>query len=253
MKTTLLTLSFLTSFPSLFSQKDYVKDYHLDRDIYAFNISHRGKMKYEPLNSSRIDEAGGGWLLPGRFDWIMPGEGQYGYSEGTGLLTGFYPNPIPTAGLLELGYGWMFNNAKAVLKSKENNRTVTFQYGMGVGFGFRIFRLASQNDADLYGLLWPEFSSIISIGDRIELIPKYIFNPIYSGNEIRLRTGTELMLIYRIVGGFSATVRLTNETFRFGEEYTTDKISLSGKAVSRSMQLGFAINIADYVKKFSRD
>jgi hypothetical protein len=253
MKTTLITLFFLTSLPSLFSQKDLVKDYHLDRNIYVFNISHTGKMKYEPLNGNRINEAGGGWFLPGRFDWIMPDEGMYAYSEGTGLLAGFYPNPIPTAGLLELGYGWMFNNAKAGLKTKEKSRSVTFQYGMGVGVGFRIFRLSSQNDADLYGALWPEFTSIISVGDKIELIPKYIFNPIYSGNEIRLRTGTELMLIYRIIGGFSATVRLTNETFRFGEGYTTDKISLSGRAVSRSMQLGFAINIADYVHKFSRD
>lgn len=253
MKTTIISLVILASFHSLFSQKDWVRDYHLDRDIYAFNIGHKGKMKYEPLNSSRIDEAGGGWFLPGRFDWIMPMEGQYAYSEGTALLSGFYPNPLPTAGLLELGYGWMFNNKKAKKKTEEKNRFVTVQYGMGVGFGFRMFWMESENKGDLYGLLWPEFSSIISIGNRLDLLTKYIFNPIYSGNEVRLRTGTEVMAIYRLLGGFSLTFRVTNETFRFGDGYTTDKLALSGKAVSRSFQFGFAINIGDKIPKYSRD
>lgn len=73
---------------------------------------------------------------------------------------------------------------------------------MGVGFGFRQFYLESKKEGTLYGLLWPEFSSIISVGDRLEIVPKLIFNPIFSGNEWGLRTGSEAMVIYRLMGKF---------------------------------------------------
>lgn len=82
-----------------------------------------------------------------------------------------------------------------------------------------------------------------SIGTRLELVPKFIIHPIYSGKEWGLRTGTEVMAVYRLLGGFSATLRLTRERFRFGDSFTTDTGSFNGKAVASTFQLGFAINI----------
>lgn len=53
---------------------DYIKDFHLDEDIYCFNISHTGKLNYNPLNEPEINEKGGLLFCPGRFDWIMPSD-----------------------------------------------------------------------------------------------------------------------------------------------------------------------------------
>ncbi|MEN9459888.1 MAG: hypothetical protein RL135_2516 [Bacteroidota bacterium] len=228
---------------------DYIKDFHLDEDIYCFNISHTGKLNYNPLNEPEINERGGLLFCPGRFDWIMPSDGSYAYSEGTGIMSLVLGSPLPTSGFLEMGYGWMFNNKRA----SKSNKFVTVQYGMGVGFGFRQFYLESKKEGTLYGLLWPEFSSIISVGDRLEIVPKLIFNPIFSGNEWGLRTGSEAMFIYRLMGKFSLTGRVMRESFNFNEKFDTDKGEFSGKAKSTSFQFGFAINVSSLKSKYKRD
>lgn len=228
---------------------NYINDYHLDNDLFCFNITHTGRINYKPLNNPEINEKGGLLICPGRFDWIMPADGSYAYSEASGLTSSFFGSPVPTAGFLEMGYGWMFNNKSA---SKSNNY-VTVQYGMGVGFGFRQFYLESINEGTLYGVLWPEFSSIISVGDRLEIVPKFIFNPIYSGQGWGLRTGTEAMFIYRLLGRFSLTFRAMRETINFNESYKTDKGEFSGKSKSSSFQFGFAINVPSYKSKYKRD
>jgi hypothetical protein len=228
---------------------DYRRDFHLDEDIYCFNISHTEKLNYKPLNVPEINESGGLFFCPGRFDWIMPSDGAYAYSEGTGIMSIVLGNPLPSSGFLEMGYGWMFNNKKA----SKSTKFVTVQYGMGVGFGFRQFYLKREKEGTLYGILWPEFSSIISVGDRLEIVPKLIFNPLYSGNEWGLRTGSEAMFIYRLMGKFSLTGRVMRESFNFNEKFNTDKGSFSGKAKSSSLQIGFAITIPSLVSKFKRD
>lgn len=250
-KLSIVLLFLLSCLARLAAQKstDYRKDYHLDEDIYCFNISHTGKLNYKPLNEPEINEKGGLLICPGRFDWIMPSDGTYAYSEGTGIMSLVLGSPLPTSGFLEMGYGWMFNNKRA---SKSNNY-VTVQYGMGVGFGFRQFYLESVKEGSLYGVLWPEFSSIISVGDRLEIVPKLIFNPIYSGKEWGLRTGAEAMFIYRLMGKFSLTGRVMRESFNFNEKFETDKGSFSGKAKSTSLQLGFAIAVPSLVSKYKRD
>lgn len=234
----LIACSFLS-----FTQEKKNTRYHLDSDIYAFNISHMGRIKYSPNNLPTDINSGGSFILPGRFDWIMPGDGRYGYSEGTGLVSQFYKSRIPAAGFLELGLGWMFNNTKASVNTAVKDRFITFQYGMGLGLGIRLLYNETDDNGVLFGVVWPEFTSITSIGTRLELIPKFIIHPIYSGKEWGLRTGTEVMAVYRLLGGFSATLRLTRERFRFGDSFTTDTGSFNGKAVASTFQLGFAINI----------
>lgn len=243
MKKTLLYLVVIALFiDQAFAQKkDKKRDYHLDRDIYAFNVSHTGNLSYSPIGEPAISSSGGLMICPGRFDWIMPDEGQYGYSEGSGLLSSVLGVPIPTAGFLEMGYGWMFNNNK----TKSKSRYVSIQYGMGIGFGFRQFWVEPQNTGTLYGVLWPEFSGIISIGNRLEIVPKFIFNPLYSGKEWGLRTGTEAMFIYRAAGPLSVTCRLVRERINFNEKWETDGKGFSGIAKTGSMQLGIAINVAN--------
>jgi hypothetical protein len=228
---------------------EYRKDHHLDEDIYCFNISNIGKLNYKPLNQPEINERGGLFFCPGRFDWIMPSDGAYAYSEGTGIMSIVLGSPLPTAGFLEMGYGWMFNNKKA----SKSTKYVTIQYGMGVGFGFRQYYLESIKKGTLYGLLWPEFSSIISVGERLEIVPKLILNPIYSGEDWGLRTGSEAMFIYRLMGKFSLTGRVMRETLNFNEKFETDKVDFSGKAKSTSLQFGFAITVPSLVSKYKRD
>jgi hypothetical protein len=213
------------------------KDYKLDYDLYCFNLSHTGSVKYNMENAATLSYSGGAAFLPGRFDWYMPHDGSYGYSEGTALLSSFYEQPLPTGGFLEMGYGWMFNNQKA----RKSSKNVVIQYGMGLGFGIRQFWDDKVKEGFLYGMIWPEFSSITSIGDRWEVFPKFIFHPIPTGGGWGLRTSAEAMVAFRLLGPLSITFKASSETIR-SEKMEFDTFTFSGKAKMSSFQFGIAFN-----------
>jgi hypothetical protein len=241
MKSLTLFLLCIGIAPMLFSQKKSKAGYHLDDAIYAFNISYTGSMNYSEQGGPNEKLSGGALFLPGRFDLVSPWAGVYGYAEANSLLNIFIGEMLPTSGLVECGYSWMFNNEKV---SKKNS-FVSFQYGMGIGGGIRIFRNSNINNSQLYGVIWPEITGIISVGNNLDIMPKLIINP---WPEIS-RVGSEALVVYRLLGPMSLTGRIMRERFiltKDGESYA--------KAVGTSFQLGFAINISTGIdEKYSRD
>lgn len=211
----------------------------LDDNIYFFSVSNFTSGSFDNINGNAYtNNKGGGFLLPGRFEWIMPNDGMYGYADGSALLSSFMKN-IPSGGFLEMGYGWMFNN-KSV---RDASGFVKIQYGMGLGFGFRKAQSLTNDKAGaLYGALWPEFASITSIGENLEIVPKVILHPMINNGYMGMRTEFNVMAIYKLAGFLGVSAKYGIETHSYTDDLTTSNgANMRGKASFKTFQLGITI------------
>lgn len=212
----------------------------LDQNIHFFSVSNFTSGKFDNINNNAYpNNKGGGFLLPGRWDWIMPHSGRYAYVDGSALVGGFMAN-IPSGGFLEGGYGWMFNN-KSV---RQALGFVKVQYGLGLGFGFRKAQSITNTSAGaLYGALWPEVASITSIGENLEVVPRFILHPMINNGYMGMRTEFNVMAIYKLAKFLGVSAKYGTETHSYKDGLTTSNgVNMRGKASFSTLQLGVTIH-----------
>lgn len=231
-----------------FKDKGEVNDYD-NHEIMNFGFFHRARVKYHAnegkVNSTTSDTTtlfAGGGLTIGRWDWITPSSDMYVYVEGTGALRNLFKPNLPTAGMFEACYGGFFG---------DYNKKV--RWGMGCGFGFRMFYVNSPSggkDGAAYGMLWPEVVCLIRTSDFITIMPKYILCPMVNNGLMGLRTSAEVMVNMRLAGFFGLNLRLTSESMFFNDELqTSNGEAFDGRAKNYAIQFGISFNKAIKTKK----
>lgn len=181
MKIKIITIAFFVFvFTNSFSQDSW------DISHYGINLFQTGNIKYTAGDSS-MNKIGKTTHAMCSFYGILPDDGWWVYGDGSGLLLaaiGLSKNTSPKnfhASLYEFGAGWSFNNKRPIRLGDFAEMKIV----MGVALGARYFRTIKNMPNSIGVGIFPlEFGSMINIKDRITVLAKFGFQPLYNGNTI---------------------------------------------------------------------
>lgn len=226
MKLKIVTITFFISVISnLFSQS------YWDVSHYGINLFQTGNIKYA-IGDSSMNKIGKTIHPMCSFYGILPDDGWWIYGDGSGLLLaaiGIGANSSPKnyhASLYEFGAGWSFNNNRPI----EFGNFAEMKIVMGVALGARYFRTIKNMPNSIGVGIFPlEFGAMVNIKDRIAVLAKFGFQPLYNGEVIGGRifydVRTTLKLGERF--GLSCTFIKNRYNYKEGEQVSYNNLQNS--------------------------